>query len=78
MADDCLEGFQFLEQDDITNDAMVKEAAEIMFKEIAFDGGINHLGAAGEDTLPANADRFAERLDDVEKFDFTEGFEFVF
>ena len=78
MADDCLVGFKFLENDDLINDTLVKDAAEMMFNEIVFDKGFDHLRDAGEDTLPGNSDRGVERLDDFESFDFTEGFDFSF
>ena len=78
MADDCLEGFKFLEHDDLMNDVAVKEAAANMFNEFVFDTTVDHLGARTEDVVGNNRSATVESADALESFDFTEGFDFVF
>ncbi|MDJ0630170.1 MAG: hypothetical protein QNJ44_18085 [Rhodobacter sp.] len=78
MADDCLVGFKFLENDDLVNDATVREAAESMFNEIVFDAASGHLGGKVEDAVNTKDTSDFGRLNDFENFDFTEGFDFVF
>ena len=78
MADDCLEGFKFLERDDLMNDVAVKEAAETMFSEFVFDTEVDHLGAKTDAVVGNNRSLGSESTDGLENFDFTEGFDFVF
>ncbi|MDJ0637696.1 MAG: hypothetical protein QNJ20_02590 [Paracoccaceae bacterium] len=78
MADDCLVGFKFLEKDDLINDTLVKDASELMFNEVVFDAGFDHLGAKSEDAMVSKNAPGVARSDDLESFDFSEGFDFAF
>jgi hypothetical protein len=78
MADDCLVGFRFLENDDLINDGAVTIAAENLFNEVVFDAAFDHLGAKAEDAAKMEDTRGFNSSGEFENIDFTEGFDFVF
>jgi len=79
MAEDLLIGFKFLEREDsLHDDAFVLSQMDRLFNEDSVDGGFEYLDEkAGKTQSPAGMDDdSAVRFEDMESFDFTEGFDF--
>lgn len=71
MADDALEGFKFIENDDIERDAAARIASNSLFLETA------QARAGGLETAPVKHAAPEVGGDALGGFDFTEGFDFI-
>lgn len=79
MAEDCIPGFEFIEDDDIIRDFDVLKASDFLFKEAAYGGTaardqmveVKEAGLRGEDMHKVDPSG------DFDNFDFNEGFDFI-